>query len=91
MVSLENAHGVNERMKVDDDIQGVHDILEGVQDGTRDVDSVNHSIKETRTTVTDGTGVVPKHSPNNVEHFTCIGDEKIIRPIASDICKLTRA
>jgi hypothetical protein len=91
VVSLENVHGVNERMKVDDNIQGVHDTLEGVQDGTRDVDSVKDSIKETRTTVIDGAEVIPNHSPDNVEHLTCIGDEKIIRPLASDICKLTRA
>ena len=78
-------------MKVDGGIQGVHDTLEGVQDGTRDVDSVKDPIKVTRTTAIDGTEVVPNHSPNNVERFTCIGDEKIVRPLASDICKLTRA
>jgi hypothetical protein len=49
VVSLENAHGVDERMKVDDNIQGVHNTLEGVPGSTREVDSEECAVNEIET------------------------------------------
>jgi hypothetical protein len=51
VVSLENAHGVDERMKVDNNIQGT---LEGVPDRTREVDNVKCAVNEIETRVIDG-------------------------------------
>jgi hypothetical protein len=79
------------QIRVDDGkVLGVWDTIEGVRDGTTNVDKEQDIIENPGARVIDGAHVVLNRYLNHPELSYFLGDEKIIQPIASDWGALSR-
>jgi hypothetical protein len=93
VIGLETVPEADEsiKIKVDDDkVYGVQDTVEGVRDGTRDVENERGIVEDLGARVIDGAHVILNRYLNHPELLYSLGDEKIIRPIASDWGALSR-
>jgi hypothetical protein len=93
VIGLATGPGTDEsiKIKVDGDkMHGVQDTIEGVRDGTRNVDNEQGIIEDLGARVIDGTHAVLKRYLNHPERLYFLGDENIIRPITSDLSALSR-
>jgi hypothetical protein len=79
------------KIKDDDDkVHGVQGTIEGVRDGTRNVDNEQGIIEDLGARVIDGAHVILNRYLNHPELSYFLGDEKIVQPIASDWGALSR-
>jgi hypothetical protein len=85
--------GADGSIKIKDDDDKVHDVQdtdEGVRDGTRNVDNEQGIIEDLEARVIYDAYVILDRYLDHPERLSFLGDEKIIRPIASDWGALSR-
>jgi hypothetical protein len=79
------------RINVDDEeVHGIQDAVEGVQDDTRNVDNGQGIIEDLGARVIDGAHVILNQYSSHPERLIFLGDRKMARPIASDWDYLSR-
>jgi hypothetical protein len=89
-MSLAIVPGADESIKIkadDNKVHAVQDAVEGVRDGTRNVDNEQSIIEDLGARVIDG---AQSFLANHPERLYFLGDGKTIRPIASDWGALSR-